>query len=516
MTLRLYDTLSRSPRPFEPAEEGHVRIYTCGPTVYDRAHIGNFRTFTWEDLLRRYLRWKGWRVTQVMNLTDVDDKTIRAAVERGVTLAEVTEPVIEDFFEDWDTLGLERAEYYPRATEHVPEMIELVETLEEKGYAYEAEGSVYFAIDRFPEYGRLARLDPEALRSAGRARGDEEYSKDDPRDFVLWKGGKRADEGDVATWDSPWGPGRPGWHLECSVLAMEYLGPTLDIHTGGVDNIFPHHTNEIAQSEAATGRTFSRFWLHAAHLLVEGAKMSKSEGNFYTLPDLVERGHRPSAIRYLLLSAHYRSQLNFTAEGLEQADRALGRIEELGGRLRSMEERQVGTGSHGGAGEDGSSPEAESADPLTRAAGEARLQFEAALDDDLGVSGALAATFDFVRDANAALDAGESGAAGREAALGYLRDFDAVFGVLSLREREREAVPAETERWLEERIAERRRARSEGDFQRADEIRDEVAARGFVLEDTPDGTRWKRPGAEPETPAGAVSQGDGSAPDAGS
>ncbi|MDP2480458.1 MAG: cysteine--tRNA ligase [Candidatus Palauibacterales bacterium] len=508
MTLRLYDTLSRSPRAFEPADPGHVRMYTCGPTVYDRAHIGNFRTFTWEDLLRRYLEWKGWRVTQVMNLTDVDDKTIHAAVERGLTLEEVTEPVIAGFFEDWETLGLEPAEHHPRATEHVAEMIELVETLEEKGYCYEADGSVYFAIGRFPDYGRLARLDPESLRSAGRASGDEEYSKDDPRDFVLWKGGERAEEGDVATWDSPWGPGRPGWHLECSVLAMEYLGPTLDIHTGGVDNIFPHHTNEIAQSEAATGRTFARFWLHAAHLLVEGAKMSKSEGNYFTVPDLVERGHRPSAIRYLLLSAHYRSQLNFTVEGLEQADRALDRIDELGVRLAVAPDRDGGPEASGAPGD--ASP-----DPLARAAERARAAFEAALDDDLAVSGALAAVFEFVRDANAVLDSGGGSAAARKAARGFLDDFDAVFGVLSLREGERIAVPAETERWLEQRIAERRRARSEGDFERADAIRDEVAARGFVLEDTPTGTRWKLPGSGAGSAAGVAVPDGGSSPAAG-
>ncbi len=497
MTLRLFDTLERAPREFEPAEEGHVRMYTCGPTVYDRAHVGNFRTFTWEDLLRRYLEWKGWRVTQVMNLTDVDDKTIRAAVERGTTLEEVTGPVIEGFFEDWDALGLERAEHYPRATEHVPAMIELVRKLEERGYCYEADGSVYFAIDRFPDYGKLARLDPTALRSAGRARGDEEYSKDDPRDFVLWKGGSREDEGSVALWDSPWGPGRPGWHLECSVMAMEYLGPTLDIHTGGVDNIFPHHTNEIAQSEAATGRTFARFWLHAAHLLVEGGKMSKSEGNYYTIPDLTAQGHRPSAIRYLLLSAHYRSQLNFTADGLRQADRAVERVLDLGTRLREMSAGPIGAkDAHGGGGDGGGDAAHDDTDPIEAAASRARREFEEALDDDLSVSGALAAVFDFVRDANAALDGGSAGTAGCAAGLSFLEDFDAVFGVLSLRERERSGVSEETASWLEARIEERRRARAEGDFARADAIRNEVAARGFVLEDTADGTRWKRAGTE--------------------
>ena len=252
MTLRFHNTLSRTLEPFEPREPGRVRVYTCGPTVYDRAHIGNFRTFVWEDLLRRYLKFRGYEVEQVMNLTDVDDRTIGAAAERGTSLAEVTEPVIEHFHEDWDTLGLERVEHNPRATEHVPQMVEVVRKLEENGYTYEADGSVYFAIDRLPGYGRLVNLDPAELGRTERVEGDEEYTKENPRDFVLWKGGDRDVEGEVATWDSPWGPGRPGWHLECSAMAIEYLGPELDIHTGGVDNIFPHHTNEMAQSEAAT------------------------------------------------------------------------------------------------------------------------------------------------------------------------------------------------------------------------------------------------------------------------
>ena len=253
MSLSFYNTLGREVEEFQSLEPGTVRMYTCGPTVYDRAHIGNFRAFVWEDLLRRYLQWKGWKVEQVMNITDVDDRTIRAAVERGVSLAEVTGPVEAAFFEDWNALGLE-----------------LVRRLEAAGVAYAREGSIYFAVDRFPGYGRLIDLDPGSLKAGARVEGDEEYSKDDPRDFVLWKGGERESESDVAVWDSPWGPGRPGWHLECSAMAMEYLGESFDIHTGGVDNIFPHHVNEMAQSEAATGRSFARFWLHAAHLLVDG------------------------------------------------------------------------------------------------------------------------------------------------------------------------------------------------------------------------------------------------------
>ena len=410
-----------------------------------------------------------------MNLTDVDDKTIGEAVERGVTLREVTDPVIEAFFEDWQTLGLEPVEHNPRATEHVEEMIELVRRLEAAGHTYAADGSVYYDISTFPEYGKLVNLDPEDVRSAGRTEGDEVYTKDDPRDFVLWKGGPREGEGEVATWDSPWGPGRPGWHLECSVMAMTYLGETIDMHAGGVDLAFPHHENEIAQSEGATGKTFSRFWLHGAHLQLEGGKMSKSLGNFYTVPDLLEQGHRPSSIRYLLLSAHYRSELNFTREGIRRADRALDRLVEFRERLRGLEPA--------GEGEDGL------ADRVARA----REAFVDALDRDLNVSDALAAVFDLVRDANALLDAsGEAvSAEGREAALGFLADFDRVFGVLALRDREREGLPEELRSWLEERIAAREEAREAGDYDRADAIREEIEDRGVQLEDTPDGVRWK-------------------------
>ncbi len=508
MGLRFHNTLTRGLEPFEPLEEGHVRMYTCGPTVYERAHIGNFRTFAWEDLLRRYLEWKGYRVTQVMNLTDVDDKTIQAALARGIPLDEITGRVIRAFFEDWRTLGLETVEHHPRATEHVPEMIELVERLEEAGYTYRSDGSVYFAIGRFEGYGRLANLDPELVRTAGRARGDEEYAKDDPRDFVLWKGGERGEEGKVASWDSPWGPGRPGWHLECSAMAMAYLGETIDIHTGGVDNIFPHHTNEIAQSEGATGRPFARFWLHAAHLLVDGGKMSKSLGNYYTLPDLSERGCRPSAIRYLLLSAHYRTQLNFTLEGVETADRALDRLDEFRLRLREVEGRRPagGDGTSPGSGRDATHGEATSPGSgagLAALGARAREEFESAMDEDLNVSEALAATFNLVRDGNQLLDErGRDDPSGAAAALDFLGDFDRVFGVLSLRDRERGGVSEEMRAWLERKIAERREAREDRDFERADAIRDEVEARGFALEDTPSGTRWKlaeTAGAGPRT-----------------
>ncbi len=477
MALRLHNTLTRTVEEFEPVEDRHVRMYTCGPTVYDRAHIGNFRAFTWEDLLRRYLKWRGYRVTQVMNLTDVDDRTIQAAIDRGLSLDQVTAPVTRSFFEDWETLGLETVEQNPRATEHVPQMIDLVRRLEQGGFTYEKDGSVYFAIDRLPGYGRLANIDPDALRPAGRVEGDENYSKENPRDFVLWKGGARSHEGDIAVWDSPWGPGRPGWHLECSAMAMEYLGETLDIHTGGVDNIFPHHVNEIAQSEAATGKQFSNWWLHAEHLLSEGEKMSKSLGNFYTVESLLNRGHRPSAIRYLLLSAHYRTQLNFTLEGLKDADRAVGRLYEL---RRRLEETPVAEAAATG-----------SAD-LEEVAERWRRAFIEALDDDLNVSDALAATFTMVREANLTLDGSDrSPAPGLAAVRAALEDFDSVFGVLSLRELEETADSAELEQWIEERIGARAAAREASDFGLADAIRDELLERGVALEDGPAGTRWK-------------------------
>jgi len=478
MTLRLHNTLTRCVEPFEPGEPGHVRMYTCGPTVYDRAHIGNFRAFAWEDLLRRYLRWKGYHVTQVMNITDVDDRTIHAAVESGVSLREITEPVTRLFFADWEMLGLEPVEVSPRATEHVPQMIALVKRLEGAGFTYERDGSVYFAIDRFPGYGRLANIDPEALRTGERVEGDENYSKDNPRDFVLWKGGERAEEGAVAVWDSPWGPGRPGWHLECSAMAMEYLGETLDIHTGGVDNIFPHHVNEIAQSEAATGKPFSRWWMHAEHLLSEGEKMSKSLGNFHTVGSLVERGHRPSAIRFLLLGAHYRTQLNFTLDGLRDAERSVGRLSELARRLSE---------------DTGSASEAGKGAALEPLADRWRAGFTGAMDEDLNVSDALAATFSFVREVNAALDAA-GGMASRpdlEEAGKVLDDFDSVFGVLALRRREEAGAGEGLEEWVEERIAARAAARAARDFGLADAIRDELEARGVALEDGPSGTRWK-------------------------
>lgn len=474
MGLTLYNTLTRRAEPFEPLEPGHVRIYTCGLTVYDRGHIGNFRTLCASDLLRRYLKWKGYRVTQVLNITDVDDRTIRGALQAGVSLHEYTEPYVQAFFQDFDALGLERVEHFPRATEHVPEMIALVGRLLERGYAYLADGSVYFDISKFPDYGRLALLDASQLRE-GRESSDVAYGKEDARDFVLWKGGPRPEEGDLAVWESPWGPGRPGWHLECSALAATYLGQPFDIHMGGVDLIFPHHTNEIAQAEAAAGVPFARFWLHAEHLVVEGRRMGKSEGNFVTVPDLLQQGYRPSAVRLLLLSAHYRKQLNFTFEGLRDATERLHRLLDFRSRLR---ECRV-------------SPDARASD-LPALVARARAGFEAGLDDDLNVSEAWAAIFNFVRDVHALLDGvGVVGSEERDAALDFLGDLDQVFGVLSLADAEAARIDPALQGWIEGRLVEREEARKRRDFRRADAIREELAGRGVRVEDTASGPRWK-------------------------
>ncbi|NIN71003.1 MAG: cysteine--tRNA ligase [Gemmatimonadetes bacterium] len=476
MTLRLYNTLTRRIEDFRPLEEGRVRIYTCGPTVYDTAHVGNFRTFLFEDILRRYLKWKGYQVVQVRNLTDVDDRTIHAAVAQGVTLRELTLPFIDAFFRDHDRLGLERAEHYPRATDYVPQMVELVQRLVERGLAYEADGSVYFDISEFPGYGDLAQLDRASLRE-GRETGDAAYDKGDARDFVLWKGGERPEEGDVAIWDSPWGAGRPGWHLECSVMAIEHLGQPFDIHSGGVDLVFPHHTNEIAQAEGATGEPFARFWLHAKHALLDGRKMSKSENHYYTVNDLVDQGYQPSAIRRLLISGHYRAELNFTLAGLDDSSRSVARLIEFRRRLRASRSDDPGL----------------EATRLPELADQALRDFETALDDDLNVAEAWGALFSFVREANTTLDrAGERvQAADADAALAAVDSIDQVFGVLALAEREAGVVSEELRSWVEAKLAERADARAAKDYVRADAIRGELAERGIEVEDSPAGSRWR-------------------------
>jgi len=464
-----YNTLGRQLAPFEPLVPGEVRIYNCGPTVYNEAHIGNLRTFLFEDLLRRALAYLGFRVTQVMNLTDVDDKTIRGAAAAGVSLAEYTEPFIQTFFRDLDLLRCERPEHFPRATEHIPEMIAMIERLVAEGYAYESEGSVFFAIARDSDYGRLSGFDLEQARRGERVASDE-YGKEDVRDFVLWKAVKPGEP----AWASPWGPGRPGWHIECSAMSMKYLGETFDLHCGGVDLIFPHHENEIAQSESATGKPFVRTWLHSEHLIVDGQKMSKSLGNQYTLQDLLARGYSPRAIRYLFLSVHYRQKLNFTFESLDAAAGALRRLDEMRFRLAHAKER--------------GEPDAGIAESIERL----RRDFAAGLADDLNVSTALAALFGFVKEVNVAIEAGRIGTGDRERIFAALADLDRVLAVLDPAAWPQEGGGGEEDAEIDRLVEERQAARQRRDFKESDRIRDELAARGIVLEDTPQGPRWKR------------------------
>jgi cysteinyl-tRNA synthetase len=469
--VRLYNTLTRSEETFTPVQGNTVRMYTCGLTVYARGHIGNFRTFVCVDVLRRTLRHLlGYDIRHVMNYTDVDDRTIAGAQGAGMELREYTEQFIGAFLEDVRALGLEAVEEMPRATDgpNIEAMGALVAALDRNGHTYRSNGSVYFRISTLPAYGRLARLDHEGMLPGARVDADT-YAKEDARDFVLWK----ATRPDEPTWDVVDPPGRPGWHLECSAMALRLLGePPLDIHAGGVDLIFPHHENEIAQSEGATGKPFARFWMHVEYLLVDDQKMSKSLGNTYTVPDIVAKGYRPSAVRYLLLSAHYRKQLNFTWAGLVQAEESLRRLSDFLARVDTV-------------GIDGSHPE------VAARVEEARAAFAAAMQADLNTAGALGAMFELVRTLNSAIDAGEFGRADAKPVREAFDLFDRVLGILSLRlaEDERPPVPlAEIERFIEERHAARRRR----DFAEADRIREALAERGVLLEDSPGGTRWKR------------------------
>jgi len=465
--LKLQNTLTRALEEFKPLQGNTVRMYACGPTVYDYGHIGNFRTFVAVDVLRRYLKYLGYEVLHVMNITDVEDKIIRRMLESGQSLEEYTEFYTQAFLEDTKALNIEEPEVIPRATKHIPEMIELMKRLADTEHTYTSDGSLYYRIGSFPGYGKLSglKLETDVLR----ARIDsDEYEKDDARDFVLWKEPKEEKE---PRWESPFGEGRPGWHLECSAMSMKYLGESFDIHCGGVDLIFPHHENEIAQSEGATGKPFVRHWVHSEFLLVEGEKMAKSKGNYYTVRDLISQGYSPMAIRYLLLSVPYRTQLNFMLEGLRGAESALEGLKNLRRRLNEF------------SGKPGSHPRAQEA--LTRA----REGFEAGMNDDLNTSNALAALHDFRRDVNSAMDAGEFGADDREAALELLGRINSVLGVLPEQE---ESVDAALAAEIEAKIEERKAARRNREFNKADEIREELAARGIILEDTPQGTKWKR------------------------
>ncbi len=465
MALSLFNTLSLKVEEFAPADGKTVRMYSCGPTVYNYAHIGNLRTFTFNDTLRRWLRYRGFVLDHVMNITDVEDKIIRRSMELGVSMTEYTHKYEEFFLEDMDTLRLEKPERIVRATEHIPEMIGLIETLQTKGFTYDSDGSVYYRISHFPGYGKLSHHDFTGIQAGARVDHDE-YDKDDARDFVLWKSRK----GEEPYWDAPFGAGRPGWHIECSAMAMKYLGSTLDIHTGGVDLAFPHHENEIAQSEGATGKPFARFWIHCEHLHVDMQKMSKSIGNIYTLRELVEMGHSPEALRFVLMSVPYRKKLNFTLESLKGAQTSIDRLRNY--RLRLKTDKLA----------DGAN------ETISRHYRHALEKFEASLDDDLNTAEALAAVFEFVRETNILLDQGQFFASNREEALDLLSRFDSVFAVLDAAESA--STLSDTE--IEAQIAERTAAKKTKQFARADEIRNQLLEAGIILEDTKDGVRWKR------------------------
>jgi cysteinyl-tRNA synthetase len=464
--LKFQNTLTGQLEEFRPISEGEVRMYNCGPTVWDFAHIGNFRTSVFVDILRRYLIFKGYRVVHVTNITDVDDRIIQMAGERGVSLDEYTAPYLAAFWEDFDALGCQRPEFAPRATQHIPEMEGIVRNLMKRGCAYESEDSYYFRITSFPEYGKLSKINFAGNIAGASERVDtDKYDKEDARDFVLWKAQKSADE---PAWDTALGRGRPGWHIECSAMSMKYLGETFDIHCGGVDLVFPHHENEIAQSEGATGKPFVNYWLHGEHLKINGESMSKSKGNYYTYRDLARQGFTPAAIRYALFSAPYRKQINFTLDGLGGHEKTVASLRDFRARL---EEART---------EPGSNP------AMRAAAARALEEFTGGLDDDLNTSVALAAVHNLSREVNTALDKHALGADDQRDILALISRFDSVLNIFG--QPRREMLDAE----IQALIDERQQARHRRDFARGDEIRDELAARGIILEDTRDGVRWKR------------------------
>jgi cysteinyl-tRNA synthetase len=476
MEIRLHNTLSNQTEPFVPQKPGEVSMYTCGPTVYDYAHIGNYRTFVFQDILRRFLKLRGFRLNHVMNLTDVDDRIIANAAAKNVSIREYTEKFVQAFFADCKTLGIEAPEHWIRATDNIDVMVELIQRLQQKTYTYASEGSIYYRIAKFPDYGKLSRIDLSGIQAGARVDNDR-YEKESARDFALWKAPKPGEH----FWDTPIGRGRPGWHIECSAMAMKYLGETLDIHTGGIDLAFPHHENEIAQSEAATGKTFVRYWLHGEHLLVEGEKMSKSLGNFFTLRDLFAKGYKPSALRFALASVPYRRQLNFTFDGLQQAASAVERLRNFADRLS---QGKFASGRQPGM-----------AERIAKAAED----FDAGLSDDLNTAQALAAAYDLIREANIAIDKGKFRQADVDAAKQFLENFDRVFAVLE----DNDAAKLSdlgfggggglSDAEIEKLVAERDAARKRRDFATSDRIRQELAERGIIVEDSRDGSvRWKR------------------------
>jgi cysteinyl-tRNA synthetase len=459
--MRFYNTLSNKVEEFKEIDKGKVGLYTCGPTVYDYPHIGNYRAYMVEDLVKRYFIYRGYKVHHIMNITDIDDKTIRKAIALNVGLSDVTDKYIKAFMEDIDTLNIDKADQYPRATDHTPEMLEIIDKLMEKGFAYIKDDSVYFSIAKFEEYGKLANISRENLK-VGAAVDADEYEKDDVQDFVLWKGKK---EGEPSWPTEKYGEGRPGWHIECSAMSSKYLGNHFDIHMGGVDNIFPHHENEIAQSQCATGEPFVNYWLHCQHLIVDNQKMSKSLGNFYTLGDVLDKGYDPREIRYLLLSTHYRKLLNFTFEGLAQAKQSLKRIDDF---LFTLEGLTPGDG------------ETKSVSQLVENSENA---FKEQMDNDFNISGGLGVLFDFIHQVN--LKQKELKKKDVETVLAFMERIDSVLGVM----KKEEAGMLDAE--IEEKIKQRQQARKDKNYQLADAIRDELKAKGIVLIDTPEGVRWK-------------------------
>ena len=475
--IQLHNTLSGKIENFVPQKAGEVRMYTCGPTVYDYAHIGNYRTFVFQDILRRFLKLRGFKLNHVMNLTDVDDRIIANAAAAGVGIRDYTAKFVQAFFDDCKALSIEAPEHWIRATDHIDEMVKLIQQLQEKLFTYPGDGSIYYRIAKFPEYGKLSKIDLTGIQAGARVDNDR-YEKESARDFALWKAPKPGEH----FWETSIGRGRPGWHIECSAMAMKYLGETLDIHTGGIDLAFPHHENEIAQSEGATGKPFVRYWLHAEHLLVEGEKMSKSAGNFFTLRDLFAKGYKPSALRFALAGVPYRKQLNFTFDGLQQAASSVERLRNFADRLRRA---KFPNGKRDGM-----------AARIVKAAEE----FDAGLSDDLNTARALAAAFDLVREANIAIDKGEFRLGDVPAALEFLATFDKVFAVVEDNDSEKlrtlgyagpESGPDDAE--INRLVAERNAAKKRRDFATADRIRKELADRGIMIEDAKDGSvRWKR------------------------
>jgi cysteinyl-tRNA synthetase len=474
--IRLHNTLSGQTEPFVPQKPGEVGMYTCGPTVYDYAHIGNYRTFVFQDILRRFLKLRGYQLTHVMNLTDVDDRIIAHATAAGVGIREYTQKFVQAFFDDCEALSIESPEHWIRATDHIEDMVALIRRLQEKTYTYTGDGSIYYRIAKFKDYGKLSKIDVSGIQAGARVDNDR-YEKESARDFALWKAPKPGEH----FWETAIGAGRPGWHIECSAMAMKYLGETLDIHTGGIDLAFPHHENEIAQSEAATGKPFVRYWLHAEHLLVEGEKMSKSLGNFFTLRDLFAKGYKPSALRFALASVPYRRQLNFTFDGLQQAASAVERLRNFSDRLAQ-----------------GKFPAGQQPGMAERIA-KAAQDLDAGLSDDLNTAMALAAVYDLVREANIAVDKGEFRQGDVAAAQEFLATFDRVFAVIADNDAQKlQALgygdsSAMSDADVEKLVADRQDARKRRDFASSDRIRKELADRGILVEDNRDGSvRWKR------------------------